>query len=95
MSRNLGQSSNHENLYKKKLAQRQSHENRRWHGNWQDLLLNRHKVFNLDVATLKKVNPNDNCKCLVYCLPDFIRTYLQPHYGNGVFDNVYISAGQH
>ena len=23
------------------------------------------------------------------------RTYLQPHYGNGVFDNVYLSAGQH
>ena len=21
-------------------------------------------------------------------------TYLQPHYGNGVFDNVYLSAGQ-
>ena len=51
MSRNLGQSSNHENLYKKKLAQRQSHENRRWHGNWQDILLDKDKVFNLDVAT--------------------------------------------
>jgi hypothetical protein len=23
------------------------------------------------------------------------RTYLQPHYGNGVFGNVYLSAGQH
>ena len=23
------------------------------------------------------------------------RTYLQPHYGNGVFRNVYLSAGQH
>ena len=23
------------------------------------------------------------------------RTYLQPHYGNGVFGNVYISTGQH
>ena len=22
-------------------------------------------------------------------------TYLQPHYGNGVFGNVYLSAGQH
>jgi hypothetical protein len=22
------------------------------------------------------------------------RTYLQPHYGNGVFGNVYLSAGQ-
>jgi hypothetical protein len=24
-----------------------------------------------------------------------VRTYLQPHYGNGVFGNVYLSAGQH
>ena len=48
MCNNLGQSSNHENLYKKKLAQRQSHENRRWHGNWQDILLDgQHKVLNL------------------------------------------------
>ena len=23
------------------------------------------------------------------------RTYLQAHYGNGVFGNVYLSAGQH
>ena len=23
------------------------------------------------------------------------RTYLQPHYGNGAFGNVYLSAGQH
>ena len=23
------------------------------------------------------------------------RTYLQPHYGNGVFGNVYLPAGQH
>ena len=23
------------------------------------------------------------------------RTYLQPHYGNGFFGNVYLSAGQH
>ena len=23
------------------------------------------------------------------------RTYLQPHYGNGVFGNVYLSAGKH
>ena len=23
------------------------------------------------------------------------RTYLQPHYGNGVFGNVYFAAGQH
>ena len=23
------------------------------------------------------------------------RPYLQPHYGNGVFSNVYLSAGQH
>ena len=26
---------------------------------------------------------------------DMARTYLQPHYGNGVFGNVYLSAGQH
>ena len=26
---------------------------------------------------------------------DHAQTYLQPHYGNGVFGNVYISAGQH
>jgi hypothetical protein len=26
---------------------------------------------------------------------DQARTYLQPHYGNGVFGNVYLSAGQH
>ena len=23
------------------------------------------------------------------------RTYLQPHYGNGVLGNVYLTAGQH
>jgi hypothetical protein len=28
-------------------------------------------------------------------LSHFARTYLQPHYGNGVFGNVYLSAGQH
>ena len=28
-------------------------------------------------------------------LSDTARTYLQPHYGNGVFGNVYLSAGQH
>ena len=27
--------------------------------------------------------------------PVTARTYLQPHYGNGVFSNVYLSAGQH
>ena len=26
---------------------------------------------------------------------DIAQTYLQPHYGNGVFGNVYLSAGQH
>ena len=26
---------------------------------------------------------------------DLAQTYLQPHYGNGVFGNVYLSAGQH
>jgi 2-polyprenyl-6-methoxyphenol hydroxylase-like FAD-dependent oxidoreductase len=30
-------------------------------------------------------------KKIIYCA----RTYLQPHYGNGVFGNVYLSAGQH
>ena len=25
----------------------------------------------------------------------YARTYLQPHYSNGVFGNVYLSAGQH
>ena len=29
------------------------------------------------------------------CLQDIAGTYLQPHYGNGVFSNVYLSAGQH
>ena len=28
-------------------------------------------------------------------LEDHARTYLQPHYGNVVFGNVYLSAGQH
>ena len=28
-------------------------------------------------------------------LYSYARTYLQPHYGNGVFGNVYLSAGQH
>ena len=26
---------------------------------------------------------------------DIAGMYLQPHYGNGVFGNVYLSAGQH
>ena len=26
---------------------------------------------------------------------DYAGTYLQPHYGNEVFGNVYLSAGQH
>jgi hypothetical protein len=26
---------------------------------------------------------------------ELARTYLQPHYGNGFFGNVYLSAGQH
>ena len=29
------------------------------------------------------------------CYRDYARTYLQPHYGKGVFGNVYLSAGQH
>ena len=35
--------------------------------------------------------------CLLKLLneKDCARTYLQPHYGNGVFGNVYLSAGQH
>ena len=32
---------------------------------------------------------------VVVVVPDHARTYLQPHYGNGVFGNVYLSAGQH
>ena len=28
-------------------------------------------------------------------LSNLVRTYLQPHYGNGVFGKVYLSAGQH
>ena len=28
-------------------------------------------------------------------MTELARTYLQPHYGNGVFGNVYLSAGQH
>ena len=28
-------------------------------------------------------------------LKAYAGTYLQPHYGNGVFGNVYLSAGQH
>ena len=28
------------------------------------------------------------------CVQHIARTYLQPHYGNGVFGNVYLSAGQ-
>ena len=28
-------------------------------------------------------------------LDTFARTYLQPHYSNGVFDNVYLLAEQH
>ena len=31
----------------------------------------------------------------LFLLDDLARTYLQPHYGNGVFGNVYLSAGQH
>ena len=31
----------------------------------------------------------------VWALPDKARMYLQPDYGNGVFGNVYLSAGQH
>ena len=27
--------------------------------------------------------------------PDIAQMYLQPHYANGVFGNVYLSAGQH
>ena len=39
------------------------------------------------------------CGLLVLGVPnpsmDMARTYLQPHYGKGVFGNVYLSAGQH
>ena len=32
----------------------------------------------------------------IFVRPKFLaRTCLQPHYGNGVFGNVYLSAGQH
>ena len=35
-----------------------------------------------------------NTKCKI-CLCFLAQTYLQPHYCNGVFNNVYLSAGQH
>ena len=35
---------------------------------------------------------NDTLKLI---LDDLAQTYLQPHYGNGVLGNVYLSAGQH
>ena len=28
-------------------------------------------------------------------LSSYAQMYLQPHYGNGIFGNVYLSAGQH
>ena len=39
-------------------------------------------------------------ECLVSCLCVlesiwFVGMYLQPHYGNGVYGNVYLSVGQH
>jgi hypothetical protein len=40
------------------------------------------------------------CTVVVFCAKklkenQMAGTYLQPHYGNGVFGNVYLSAGQH
>jgi hypothetical protein len=31
----------------------------------------------------------------LFALTSYAGTYLQPHYGNGVFGNVYLSAGEH
>ena len=31
----------------------------------------------------------------LYTMASKAGKYLQPHYGNGVFGNVYLSAGQH
>jgi hypothetical protein len=54
------------------------------------------------------VNSSNICKrkkfqlcCCAHCFAgtpqgnEMAQTYLQPHYGNGVFGNVYLSAGQH
>ena len=32
---------------------------------------------------------------VLYTMASKAGKYLQPHYGNGVFGNVYLSAGQH
>ena len=55
----------------------------------------RSKVFKSDQIKINSDCDHDMC---VHCTSTSLvgakaRTYLQPHYGNGVFGNVYLSAG--
>ena len=50
----------------------------------------RYLLYYIYVKPLLKLQAKKQTKLL-----DIVRTYLQPHYGNGVFSNVYFSAGQH
>ena len=52
------------------------------------------QLFGVEVKYWKKsVKREDICGYNATC--GHARTYLQPHYGNEVFGNVYLSAGQH
>ena len=51
-------------------------------------------VVNTDYCSFAKVN-NQVVTYYSPLLAYIARTYLQPHYGNGVFGDLYLSAGQH
>ena len=50
------------------------------------------KFFRITGAPVFHIFNQSKWRAKQHCIA---RTYLQPHYGNGVFDNVYLSAGQH
>ena len=51
------------------------------------------RLFQTTVFTLTKYS--GLMLSAMFSYTDTAGTYLQPHYGNGVFGNVYLSAGLH
>ena len=57
-------------------------------------LLNKREDFQAKLKPSFSVIKDDKTKNRA-AVGDKAGTYLQPHYGNGVFGNVYLSAEQH
>ena len=60
-----------------------------WRSKIKDIMVRFDKLLSMNL-----LNPSINCLTTQLDKYPFAWTYLQPHYGNGVFSNVYLLAGQ-